>query len=89
MNYIRIVKIKYPLKPSDFEVQAELYWFLKNKGFNVRGEITVKGNRKKNIRGARFDLVIFATNKLPLAIIEAKNSNREEINVPLVPYIVR
>ena len=67
-------RIPYP-KPTEFEVQAEAYVYLKSAGYDVRGEISVHGNRSQGTRGARFDLVIYDwQTKQALLIIEAKRN---------------
>ena len=67
-------RIPYP-ETTEFEVQAEAYIYLKAAGYDVRGEITVKGNRSQRVRGARFDLVIYdRRTKQALLIIEAKKN---------------
>jgi hypothetical protein len=64
--------LHYPIKKTEFEVQAELYNYLCSKGLDVRGELSFKCFPK---RGARFDLVFFK-NKIDKAIIEVKDSLR-------------
>jgi hypothetical protein len=61
--------IPVPSKPSEFELQAELYFELKRKGLDVRGEVPSRLNGRKSI----FDLAIFV-NKQAAVIIEVKNS---------------
>lgn len=66
--------IRYPLKESEFEVQANLYWALKNEGFHVRGEVNEWCQDFGEDHRVFFDLVVFTAIRLPLAIIECKNS---------------
>lgn len=66
--------IPYP-KPTEFEVQAETYMFLKGAGYDVRGEVKVQGNRRQGVRGARFDIVIYdPQTKQALLLIETKRN---------------
>lgn len=73
--------IPYPLKPSEFEVQASLYNALKNAGLDVRGEVKVKGRPEYgiNYRGARFDLVVYR-DQVPVILIEVKKSQNAKSN---------
>lgn len=56
-------EIEYPGRNSEFEVQAELYMALKNKGFDVKGEVPALHSV--------FDLVVFKCCR-PKCIIEVK-----------------
>ena len=47
--------INQPVKQSEFEMQAELYFCLKKLGFDVRGEVTSLFDGERSF----FDLVIF------------------------------
>lgn len=59
-----------PRKPTEFEMQAELYILLKKRGFNVRGEVRAKSG----ITGhSQFDLVVFI-GSYGACIIEVKDS---------------
>lgn len=58
---------------SEFEVQAEIYFFLKSNGFDVRGELSFREKQLSNkVRLSRFDLVIFEGENAT-HIIEVKN----------------
>lgn len=61
--------IPYPKTKSEFEIQAELFFALKNEGFSVRGEVSAKNESGKSI----FDLVVFVDDQAEI-IIEVKNS---------------
>ena len=67
--------IDYPSAPSEFEVQAFLYWELKRMGFNVRGEVHGRHDGKR----LRFDLVIFCGKRNPVRIIEVKKHTKRFI----------
>lgn len=58
--------IPFPDRSTEFEIQAQLYWELKNLGLTVRGEIEL-GNF------SRPDLIVYSREKTPLAFIECKN----------------
>lgn len=60
--------IPYRREWSEFEVQAYLWSKLRERGVDVRGEVTSRDGRN------RFDLVIFE-NHLPVLIIEVKPDN--------------
>lgn len=62
--------IDFPSKRSEFELQAELFFALKAKGYDVRGEVTAKFEGQNST----FDLVIFNC-RVAAVIIEVKNSN--------------
>ena len=72
------MKIKYPEKESEFEIQAKLFSELKQRGFDVRGEVSVgaveymsrSGVRKKS--RCQLDLVVFHESKVA-CIIEVRN----------------
>ena len=68
-------EIPYPLRESEFDVQAYLFNRLQEIGLNVKGEVKVKGKfgLKKKQLCCRFDLVIFDSNKNPTLIIEVKS----------------
>lgn len=53
--------------PSEFEVHSDLYQFLKQTGWQVRGEVSTRCG------GYRFDLVVFR-NEDPVRIIEIKKT---------------
>jgi len=67
------VPIPYPENPSEFEVQAELWWNLLQLGYDARCEVCVHklgGER----RGAQMDIVIFDAQRVARLIIEVKRS---------------
>lgn len=65
--------ITYPVKKSEFEIQAEVYNYLKNQNIDVRGEVNMRDiNGKKGFKQFRFDLVVFQEKKAVL-IIEVKS----------------
>jgi hypothetical protein len=66
--------INEPCKQTEFELQALLYFKLKQLGLNVRGEVRAK---HKGV-GSQFDLVVFA-NGHAAAIIEVKDSPHKEV----------
>lgn len=66
--------IQRPNKKSEFEFQAELFFALKKKGFEVYGEVPAKFNHRKSC----FDLVVFYGNDAAV-IIEVKNSPNKAI----------
>ena len=59
--------IDYPKRESEFEVQAYLYHTLRERGFDVRGEVTSRQ------RSARLDLVVF-NRRVAVLIIEVKRT---------------
>ena len=61
--------IPKPKYPSEFEMQADLYFALKRLGYEVRGEVPSRFEGKRCI----FDLVIFRGEHAAI-IIEVKNS---------------
>ena len=66
--------LRYPCEstPSEFEVQSFIFQTLKLMGWDVRGEVPVKG------RSRRLDLVVFDKSKNPIRIIEVKRSKRSK-----------
>lgn len=66
--------IPLPLKKSEFEWQAELWFLLKQKGYKVRGE--VQSRSKAGV--SRFDLVVYSGNQ-GACIIEVKDSPHEAV----------
>lgn len=76
-------RIEYPGLPSEFEIQAEVYSFLKLSGYDIRGEIHVE-NPDPNERGGRLDLVVFAKlcgkDHRPVIAIEVKDDMRKTPN---------
>jgi hypothetical protein len=68
-----MMKIEEPKKQSEFEVQAYLWFSLRNLGINARGEVKVKfpdgGKRSR----CRFDVAIFEDGFLS-GILEVKAS---------------
>jgi hypothetical protein len=72
--------IEYPKHISEFDTQAKLYSVLKEKGFDVFGELVIRdSNGKKGYKQFRFDLVVFE-NKIAKYIIEVKTDGTPEIN---------
>lgn len=71
--------IDYPKHPSEFEFQSDVYKFLTDKGYNVRGEVIMKIKGK---RGCRFDLVIFNENNLSCLTIEIKKGAHKRAKAP-------
>lgn len=65
--------IFYPTLESEFEVQAYIYWTLKSRGFDVRGEIV------SVCKTCKFDLVVFSFRN-PVAIIEVKKKHKKTRN---------
>ena len=65
--------VRFPTKPSDFDVQAFVWCELRSRGYTVRGEVSssfvTEVNGKK--RGARFDLVVYKE-ETAILIIEIK-----------------
>jgi len=66
--------IKYPNRVREFEVQAQLYFALRNCGFDARGEVTAKAD---NGRNCRFDIAVFDNTQQCVAIIEVKAHTRD------------
>lgn len=56
--------IQYPVNNSEFEIQSELYYKLRESGYNVRGEV-------KHAK-CRFDIVVYDSNNNAICIIECK-----------------
>lgn len=56
-------RIQKPKTPSEFEIQAELFWKLKAAGLDVHGEVVWEHRTKqgtiKRCEKCRFDIVIF------------------------------
>jgi hypothetical protein len=75
------MKIKYPKKVSEFEIQAELYSLLKDEeGYDVRGEVRVDDRKQpKGYRQCRFDLVVYE-DKVAKFIIEVKDRKPKNFN---------
>ena len=85
-------ELKYPIRQSEFEVQAILFCKLREMGFFVRGEVPIYKEREVWINGkrplknrtqfCRPDIVIYHKigkhKKEPWIIIEVKKSNRRE-----------
>jgi hypothetical protein len=67
--------ITYPLKPSEFDVQADLYCDLRNLGYDCKNQVSAFCGEKKSI----FDIVIFDSEKRPRIIIEAKDTNHKQL----------
>jgi hypothetical protein len=71
-------RFEYPRQASEFEIQSTLYHALRQRGYDVRGEVLVQtqekiGNAHKTI--FRLDLVVFK-DRAPFLIIEVKKKNR-------------
>lgn len=76
--------IEYPSKASEFEVQAELYWCLKDlHGVNVRGNVPAIAIDGYATPKCFFDLVAFTDDNAPVAIIECKNRKDNSPDLPL------
>ena len=63
-------------KETEFEVQSALFHALKSDGFDVRGEVTIRGKcgfpgERRERYQCRFDLVIFSLGKA-MHIVEVK-----------------
>jgi hypothetical protein len=61
--------IRKPKRPTEFELQADLYFYLKKNGMDVRGEVKSLFAGEKS----RFDLVVFIGENA-LCVIEVKNT---------------
>lgn len=73
--------IPYPIKKSEFEIQAELYNLLKSEGYNVRGEV-LADFREMGYQGRnRLDLVIYSVFNIPHLIIECKNDMKDGFEI--------
>jgi len=59
----------YPSSTSEFEVQAYIFSELKDKGYDIRGEVSTK--RRK----CQFDLVVYHKH-LPRIVIEVKKQKK-------------
>lgn len=66
-------KIWYPVKYSEFEIQAELYHQLRIRDVEVRGSVPARCFEFNKQPFVFFDLVVFNLLKLPVVIIECKN----------------
>jgi hypothetical protein len=62
-------EIRYPRKPSEFEVQAFLYCELRRLGFDARGEVSTRDG------DCRFDIVVFSGRRA-VRIIEVKGEQK-------------
>lgn len=71
----RTLPIRYPDRPSEFEVQATLWRMLIDEGIDVRGNVPGVCGEWKRTRKCYFDLVIFSRLKRPVIIIECKNKD--------------
>lgn len=76
--------IAYPNKPTEFEIHAELYVFLKAMGYNVRGEInhtiTTDIRQRCGYKKSRFDLVVFDDKNEAKIIIEVKDGPAHDVS---------
>ena len=68
------MRIGYRETESEFEAQAWIYWKLRERGFDVRGEVKVEGDLRDS-RGCRLDLVIYI-DKVAVRVIEVKSERR-------------
>lgn len=71
-----ISKIEYPAKPSEFDIQAELWRQLRSQGFDVRGEVSAHCKDYGRIHRTNLDLVVFNSNREACLIIEVKDHPR-------------
>ena len=65
-------QIKMPQQPSEFEIQSYIHKELKERGHNIRGEVSA-------LTRSKFDLVVFASNGVPMRIIEVKKQSAAAI----------
>ena len=74
-----IYQIEMEDSPTEFEIQAFIYWSLKSKGVSVRGEIKVScADAASNTTGTcRFDILIFNENRLSRIVEVKKNPFRD------------
>lgn len=63
-----------PLEQSEFEIQAEAFFLLKEKYANVRGEFHFKHEGRQ---AARFDIAILNPNHGVEVVVEVKRANRK------------
>lgn len=90
----------YPLIPTEFEIQASLFWELRSLGYNVRGEV-----ESMPVIGrvcCRPDLILFNKVGAPMALVECKNGHKRRIpeyrsfgfpvfqclGMPHIPFVV-
>lgn len=73
-------KIAYPLKPSEFDIQAELFGRLRTLGFDVRGEVGAYCSDHGKEHRTNLDLVVFNSKREPCVIIEVKDHPRPKEN---------
>ncbi len=67
--------ILYPTKPSEFDIQADLYSSLKELGYNCHNQVSSYCHGKKS----RFDIVVFDLDNQPRIIIEVKDSENKTL----------
>lgn len=76
--------IKYPLRNSGAEIQAELWRILKDLGYDIRLEVKhvifAKGYKYNERCLCRFDAVVFDNKKQAKIIIEVKNFKNRDID---------
>lgn len=76
--------IEYPIRFSEFEIQATVYWGLRSDGIDVRGcvpsrafesgtQLSRSGRIKNKHPKVFFDLVVFSSHQTPIVIVECKN----------------
>lgn len=74
------MKIPYPIKQTEFEIQAKLFSRLNSEGYDAKGEVShTRNNQVKGYKHCRFDLVVFE-NKKAKFIIECKNHIKTTFN---------
>lgn len=76
-------EIRYPGRPSEFEVQAFLYTELRRLGFDARGEVTTRDGE------FRFDIVVFVgsgQSRKPARIIEVKDRSKSYRSAQIENY---
>ncbi len=75
--------IPYLTKRTEFEIQSDAYQYLRERGLNVRGEITERINIRKLSRGikgmrqCRFDIVVYDSFNKAVCIIEVKDASEK------------
>ena len=75
------INIKHNVKLSEFEIQAELYYRIKELGFNIRGEVSCFYSENRVTNKARFDLLVLDKDNNPKLIIEVKK--RSQLNLSI------
>jgi len=72
-------EILFKSRPTEFEIQAEIYHLLREAKIEVRGEVTAKHLWNGKIRRCKFDLIVFH-NKKPVIVIEVKQWGHSTAN---------